>query len=202
MSHRFRSISHNFIFLRIFNELVDFTWAVPHSPFRRLTPRFPPSCFHSASTDGRDRNLEADGTSGSRLMPKLTKRTVDAAEVRSSDYFVWDDDLPGFGLRVVAKRPQGLRRPVPRRAPLAEDQPRAEHRTCLRAGAQPSNHDRRRGEERRRPCRQARCRSGCDTIHGEPGMICVAGRIPLSTRLFADPTQIPSRSAAFIKLII
>src|SRR6202162_518830 len=32
-------------------------------------------------------------------MAKLSKRTVDAAETRSSDYFIWDDELPGFGLR-------------------------------------------------------------------------------------------------------
>ncbi|MBB5374034.1 tyrosine-type recombinase/integrase [Acidocella aromatica] len=35
-------------------------------------------------------------------MPRLTKRTVDAAGVREKDYFLWDDELPGFGLRIFA----------------------------------------------------------------------------------------------------
>jgi integrase len=33
-------------------------------------------------------------------MAKLTKRTVDAEQPRTSEKFKWDDDLPGFGLRV------------------------------------------------------------------------------------------------------
>ncbi|MBS4003881.1 MAG: integrase arm-type DNA-binding domain-containing protein [Afipia sp.] len=35
-------------------------------------------------------------------MAKLTKRVIDAAELRVKDYVIWDDDLPGFGLRVFA----------------------------------------------------------------------------------------------------
>ncbi|SMH30621.1 tyrosine-type recombinase/integrase [Mesorhizobium australicum] len=35
-------------------------------------------------------------------MAKLTKRTVDTSIVKSSDYVIWDDELPGFGLRVFA----------------------------------------------------------------------------------------------------
>jgi integrase len=33
-------------------------------------------------------------------MGRLTKRIVDGAEIRDNDYFIWDDELPGFGLRV------------------------------------------------------------------------------------------------------
>ncbi|WP_339862561.1 tyrosine-type recombinase/integrase [Thalassospira alkalitolerans] len=40
-------------------------------------------------------------------MPKLTKRIVDAAEVRASEYFIWDDDIPGLGLRILPSGRKG-----------------------------------------------------------------------------------------------
>jgi len=39
-------------------------------------------------------------------MPKLTKKIVDAAELREKPYFIWCSDLPGFGVRVF---PSGKR---------------------------------------------------------------------------------------------
>lgn len=39
-------------------------------------------------------------------MVKLTKRAVEAAAPRTKNYILWDDDLPGFGLRVF---PSGKR---------------------------------------------------------------------------------------------
>ena len=39
-------------------------------------------------------------------MPKITKRLVEAAEVRDKDYIICDDDLAGFAVRVL---PSGRR---------------------------------------------------------------------------------------------
>jgi hypothetical protein len=35
-------------------------------------------------------------------MVKLTKRAVDTVEIGKTDYILWDEELPGFGLRVFA----------------------------------------------------------------------------------------------------
>lgn len=40
-------------------------------------------------------------------MPKLTKRLVDAAEVRGAEYFIWDDDIHGLGLRILPSGRKG-----------------------------------------------------------------------------------------------
>ncbi|HXA23482.1 MAG TPA: Arm DNA-binding domain-containing protein, partial [Acetobacteraceae bacterium] len=38
---------------------------------------------------------------------KLAKRVVEAAEVRPSDYFIWCDELPGFGVRIYPSGKRG-----------------------------------------------------------------------------------------------
>jgi integrase len=41
-------------------------------------------------------------------MPKLTKRAVETAEIKASEYFLWDDEVPGFGLRVLPSGRKGF----------------------------------------------------------------------------------------------
>jgi hypothetical protein len=34
-------------------------------------------------------------------MPKLTKRTIDATEPQVVEFFIWDESIPGFGVRIM-----------------------------------------------------------------------------------------------------
>lgn len=36
------------------------------------------------------------------MVAKLTKRIVEGAEVRPTEYMLWDGDLPGFGVRILS----------------------------------------------------------------------------------------------------
>ena len=40
-------------------------------------------------------------------MPKLTKRIVDAIEPQAAEFFLWDEGIPGFGLRVMPSGRKG-----------------------------------------------------------------------------------------------
>ena len=40
-------------------------------------------------------------------MAKLTKRVVEAAEIRPTDYFIWCGELPGFGVRIYPSGKRG-----------------------------------------------------------------------------------------------
>ena len=35
-------------------------------------------------------------------MGRITKRLVEAAVAEVKDYIIWDDELPGFGIRIFA----------------------------------------------------------------------------------------------------
>src|SRR4051794_36773890 len=39
-------------------------------------------------------------------MPKLTKRVIEEASAQAAEYFIWCDELPGFGVRIY---PSGKR---------------------------------------------------------------------------------------------
>ena len=40
-------------------------------------------------------------------MPRLTKRVIEAAETKAAEHFIWDDSLPGFGVRVLPSGRKG-----------------------------------------------------------------------------------------------
>lgn len=85
-------------------------------------------------------------------MPRLTRRTVEAARPRKKDYFIFDGELPGFGLRVMASgkksyllqyRAGGRTRRITfgQHGPMTPDQARKEaiaHLAAIRAGKNPA----------------------------------------------------------------
>ncbi len=92
-------------------------------------------------------------------MPKLNKRTVDALRPSEKDYFAWDDELHGFGLRVwpsgrkvylIQYRDSGgrtRRKGLGRHGVVTADEARKEARDLLAAvahGANPSDDAKRR----------------------------------------------------------
>lgn len=53
-----------------------------------------PKCLRGAYARARLERIDP--------MPKISKRLVESAITKPRDYVIWDDDLPGFGLRVFA----------------------------------------------------------------------------------------------------
>src|SRR5690606_32997046 len=79
---------------------------------------------------------------GRPILAKLTKRLIDGLEPKASDYFEWDDELPGFGVRVwptgrkvyVAQYRAGVRTrrvKVGTHGPLTVDEARKEAKGIL-----------------------------------------------------------------------
>src|SRR5260370_33064766 len=73
--------------LDIFNNNGD----VPIRTRARIYLRLVPCCL-----------LGRPGQERRKVMVKIKKRVVEAADAREKDYLIWDDDLPGFGLRVFS----------------------------------------------------------------------------------------------------
>lgn len=84
-------------------------------------------------------------------MPRLSKRTVDALTPDAKDYFVWDSDMAGFGLRVwptgrkvylIQYRDSGgrtRRKGLGKHGIVTADEARSEARTLLASVAKGSN---------------------------------------------------------------
>lgn len=105
---------------------------------------------------------------------KLTKRSVERLEICSSDYFVWDSELTGFGVRVlpsgrktylVQYRSGGRsrRRSIGRHGVLTADQARQEAKTLLGDVARGGNP----AEDRRRAFRDPTIKSLCEKFMTE-----------------------------------
>src|SRR5258708_20710229 len=70
-------------------DILEHTRDVPIPKFAVISARLLTRCLREKSGSGRKKRV-----------PKITNRIIDAAEVREKDYVIWDDELPGFALRV------------------------------------------------------------------------------------------------------
>ena len=96
-------------------------------------------------------------------MPKLTKRLVESLAPKAKDYIVWDDELPGFGIRVwpsgkrvyiLKYRTENGRQRKPRlgpHGPLTADDARRRARLWLGEAAGGNDPSGERSEARRAP---------------------------------------------------
>jgi hypothetical protein len=53
-------------------------------------------------------------------MTKLSKRIINQIEAGEKDYFIWDDELPGFGLRVFKSGKRSFCNTIPPEADIAD----------------------------------------------------------------------------------
>jgi hypothetical protein len=82
-------------------------------------------------------------------MAKLTKRTIDASKISSSDYVIWDEEVARFRVARLCLREAKLRSAVSRCRPLASLHHRSTWGLDSRGGKA-------RGESPARPSREGR----------------------------------------------
>jgi hypothetical protein len=68
--------------------------AAGHNAYPAARPDFHPTAYVVLTRETASNRKNS--------MAKLSERIVDAAEARDKDYVIWDDELPGFGVRVFA----------------------------------------------------------------------------------------------------